>query len=212
MYNIAIIEDSQDIRRELSDYFTQSGQLQCVLSVDSIERFAKFHRDFMEIDLVLLDLILYNKLGIDGIPIIKQREPLAKIVVFTILDDEEAVFQAFGKGADGYLNKDLSPTELEKRLLVFLEKQETLLSPKAAKHLVNYFHPQEIAANEDLNAQELTIARMLSDGLSYQEIADLLSLTVNGVRYHVKNIYKKLNVHNRRQLRMLFNHPKSERV
>ncbi len=210
MYNIAIVEDSLDIRRELSDYFNDSDRINCVLVVDTVEKFIKFHRDFMEIDLVLLDIILYNKSGIEGIPMIRQRLPLAEIVMFSVLEDKEAVLQAVCYGATGFLNKDLSPTELENKLAHLLDTRSgSLLSLKAAKNLIEYFQSPAIFTAMDLSEQELGIMRMLADGFSYQAIADTLSLTLNGVRYHIKNIYRTLNINSRQELKTFLNKPRN---
>jgi DNA-binding CsgD family transcriptional regulator len=69
---------------------------------------------------------------------------------------------------------------------------------------VQYFHlPVEV--NTKLSAQEFSISRMLADGMDYQSVADLILMSINGVRYHVKNIYRKLNINNRQQLKRLIN-------
>jgi len=111
-YNIAIIEDDLETRQLLSDHFAKSGRVQCVLVVDTVEKFIKFYRDFFNIHLILLDLRLYDKSGIDGIPLILSREPKAEIVMFTSVDDYDAIFKAICNGATGYLLKDLLPAEL----------------------------------------------------------------------------------------------------
>lgn len=210
MYNIAIIEDCPVLRKEFSEFFQDSEKIDCVLAVDTVEKFVKFHRDFLKIDLVLLDIILYDKSGIDGIPLIRQRIPESKIIIFSVLDDEEALLQALSYGVTGFLNKNISPAELETKLVYALENDETPLSPVAARHLVNYFQPTAITSQWDLSTQEHSIMRMIADGMSYQAIADLLSMTINGVRYHVKNIYKQLGVNSRQQLKRIINQRKSQ--
>lgn len=78
MINIAIIEDNLELRKALSDYFAQSTRVECVIAVDTVEKFIKFHRDFLQIQLILLDVCLYEQSGIQGIPLIRQREPKPK--------------------------------------------------------------------------------------------------------------------------------------
>lgn len=210
MYNIAIIEDCPVLRKEFSEFFQDSEKIDCVLAVDTVEKFVKFHRDFLKIDLVLLDIILYDKSGIDGIPLIRQRIPESKIIIFSVLDDEEALLQALSYGVTGFLNKNISPAELETKLVFALENNENPLSPVAARHLVNYFQPTPITSQWDLSTQEHSIMRMIADGMSYQAIADLLSMSINGVRYHVKNIYKQLKINSRQQLKRFLNQRKSQ--
>jgi DNA-binding NarL/FixJ family response regulator len=202
MYNIAIIDDSPELLGELSDYFHQSEKINCVLAVSSVVEFSKFYRDFLDIKLVLLDIILYEKSGIDGIPIILNRMKGGKVVILSVLDDKEAIFQALSYGASGYLVKGMNLKELETSLLSTLESNEYPMSKEALRHLVHYFQlPDEI--NTKLSPQEFSIARMLADGMDYQSVADLILISINGVRYHVKNIYRKLNINNRQQLKRL---------
>ena len=202
-YNIAIIEDSIDIRRELSLYFEKSEGISCVLAVDTIEKFLKFHRDFMEIKLVLLDVMLYNQSSIYSIPHILQREPDAEIIMFTVMDDTTTIFQALTYGATGYLLKDVSMIELEKLLLSVLSGQGALMSPAIARKIIQYFNePPEITddKNSKLSAKETSVVTLLNEGRSYEEIAIRLGVTINGVRYYVKSVYKKLKVNSRGEL------------
>jgi DNA-binding NarL/FixJ family response regulator len=205
MYNIAIIDDSPELLRELSDYFHRSEKLCCVLAVSSVNDFIKYYRDFLEINLVLLDIILYEKSGIDGIPSILNRAQGCKVVIFSVLDDKEAVFQALSYGAAGYLTKGMDMSELEKNLVEALEDNKYPMSNGVMKHLVNYFQLPEQINKTSLSIQEFSISRMLADGMSYQAIADLILMSINGVRYHVKNIYRKLNINNRQQLKRIVN-------
>jgi DNA-binding NarL/FixJ family response regulator len=203
MYNIAIIDDSPELLTALSNYFNGSKKIECVLAVSSVADFSKFYRDFMNIELVLLDIILSEKSGIDGIPLILKKVKGVKIVILSVLNDKEAIFQALSYGASGYLVKGMNLYELEKSLLGALEDNTYPLSNEMARHLVEYFQlPEEINGSE-LNPMELSIARMLADGLTYKSVADLVLMSVNGVRYHVKNIYYKLNINNRQELKRL---------
>lgn len=201
-YNIALIEDDLSTRQVLSDHFSGSARVQCVLVVDTVEKFLRFHRDFFNIHLILLDLRLYDKSGIDGIPLIRSREPEAEIVMFTAVDDYDSIFRAICTGATGYLLKDLPPPELETRILDTLENGGALLSPSVAKRIVRYFNTGiQPGENETaLTPQESTVVRLLTEGLKYEEIAQQMGISINGVRYHVKNVYRKLHVKSRAEL------------
>lgn len=205
MYNIAIIDDDLVIRKSLSDYFQNSQQVECVLAVDTVEKFIKLHRDFLAIDLVLLDVMLYGQSSIMNIPLILQREPDAEIVMFTMLDDSDTIFQALCNGATGYLLKDADFSQLEQQIVSTLKGQGALLSPPIAKKIINYFTPgsQELNNTEQdtgLNEREAIVAKLLRDGSSYQEIAQYLGITLNGLRYHVKNVYRKLQIKSKGEL------------
>ena len=121
MYNIAIIDDSPELLTGLSNYFNGSKKIECVLAVSSVADFSKFYRDFMNVELVLLDIILFEKSGIDGIPLILKKVKGVKIVILSVLNDKEAIFQALSYGAIGYLVKGMNLYELEKSLLGALE-------------------------------------------------------------------------------------------
>lgn len=205
MYNIAIIEDDLELRKSLSNHFEQSTQLDCVLAVDTVDKFLKYHRDFMEIDLILLDVMLYGQSSILNIPSILQREPEATIVMFTLFDDSDTIFQALCNGAMGYLLKNIDFNNLERKLISTLSGEGALLSPAVAKKIINYFSPKSteviIAEQEaELSEKETIIIQLLKDGASYQEMAHFLGITLNGVRYHVKNIYRKLQIKSKGEL------------
>jgi len=205
MYNIAIIDDSPELLTGLSNYFNGSKKIECVLAVSSVADFSKFYRDFMNVELVLLDIILFEKSGIDGIPLILKKVKGVKIVILSVLNDKEAIFQALSYGAIGYLVKGMNLYELEKSLLGALEDNTYPLSNEMTRHLVEYFQLPEEKNGSELNPMELSIARMLADGVSYKSIADLIFMSINGVRYHVKNIYHKLNINDRQELKRLIN-------
>ena len=205
MYQIAIIEDDTEIRTALSDHFSASEQIACVLTVDTVEKFLKFHRDFMHIQLILLDVMLYQQSSIRSIPLIHRREPEAEIVMFTVMDDYDTIFQALCNGANGYLLKDANYPELEAKLLYVLRGEGALLSPPVARRIIQYFNPGNHkagdAANEVvLTEKEAVVCRLLKDGLSYESIARHMGISIDGVRYHVKHLYQKLGVKSRGDL------------
>lgn len=202
-YNIAIIEDDLAIRRTLSDFFAKSEKLDCVMAVDTIEKFLKYHRDFYEIKLILLDVMLYNQSSIYSIPHLLQREPDTEIIMFTVMDDSNIIFQALTYGATGYLLKNLDLPELEQSLYDVLESKGALLSPSVAKKIIQSFIPKgKVNTSDDkqLTEKEHTVCFLLKEGLKYEEIAQRLGLSCNGVRYYIKSIYKKLRVKSRVEL------------
>ncbi len=205
MFKLAIIEDDLVRRKRLSDYFQNSKQVECVLAVESVEKFIKFHRDFLAIDLVLLEVMLNGQSSILSIPLIEQRIPHAEIVIYTELDDAETIFQALCNGATGYLLKSADLYQLEQQIISTLSGEGALLSPTVAKKIINYFTPRlpELSGkNQDsvLNEKEALVVKLLQDGLSYQEIAKFLGISLNGVRYHVKNVYSKLQIKSKGEL------------
>lgn len=202
MFNIAIIEDDLILRRALSDYFERSAQIDCVIAVDTVKQFIKFHRDFLNIQLILLDVMLYDESSIPDIPMIQEREPDAEIIMYTIMDDSDTIFQALSNGATGYLIKKPDLQQLEKELLLTLRGQGASLSPHIAKKIIQYFTPitqKQITTDETerLSEKESLVTTLLRDGASYQEIAQLLGISIDGVRYHIKKIYRKLQINSK---------------
>lgn len=202
-YNFVIIEDDLEIRRIVSDYFSKSALLDCVMAVDTVEKFLKYHRDFMDVKLVLLDVMLYNQSSIYDIPHILQRNSDVEIIMFTVCDDTNVIFQALTYGATGYLLKDMPMPELEKNLYSLLAGDGALLSPAIAKKIIKNLVPRtplDSHRNNFLNEKESIVMHLLKDGLSYEEIALRIGLSINGVRYYVKSVYKKLQVKGRGEL------------
>jgi DNA-binding NarL/FixJ family response regulator len=203
MYNIAVIEDNLAIRKEISDYFAASEKIDCVMAVDTVEKFLKYHRDFLEIKLVLLDVMLYNQSSIYSIPHILQREPEVEIIMFTVDDTISTLFQSITYGATGYLLKSISMQALEQSLLTVLNGEGALLSPGIAKKIIGHFKPESrtVAVGDiQLGEKEAVVMNMLREGYKYEHIAERLGITVNGVRYYVKSVYKKLNVGSKGEL------------
>lgn len=193
--NLAIIEDDPMLRDELSEYFGKSSSIRCILVVESIPKFKQFFRDFMQINVVLLDINLPHISGIDGIPIIRKILPDAEIVMHTVINDYDTIFKCICAGANGYLLKDGDLAKLESNLGSIEENGGCALTPSVARRILSYFQPAVLGNTpETLSETELRISRLLVDGLSYQEVADALGLSINGVRYHIKNVYRKLHI------------------
>jgi len=196
--HIAIIEDDPIIRKEMLEHFQKSTAIQCLLAVDSIAKFKKFFREFMDIHIVLLDINLPNISGKEGIPIIRRLLPDTTIIMHTVLNDYDTIFASICRGANGYLVKDGDFQKLEETLVEIKEQDGAALSPQVARRILSYFQPKyQITDSETLSEQERRIGRLLADGLTYQEVADAMNITVNGIRYHIKSIYKKLHIHSK---------------
>lgn len=196
--NIALIEDDSMLVEEILDYFAPNQEINCILAVDSISKFQHFYRDFLEIDVVLLDINLPNISGIDGIPAVRRLLPDSEIIMHTVVNDYDTIFKCICAGANGYLLKNGNLQQLESTLLSVREEGGCALSSSVARRIISYFQPKSAGLpDETLSEQELKISRLLVDGLPYQEIANNLNITINGVRYHIKNIYRKLHINSK---------------
>ncbi len=203
MIKVAIIEDNINLRDRLKGLMEQSTHLECLLAVDSVEKFLRYYDEDKELDILLLDIGLPGMSGIKGIPHIHKIAPDLDIVILTVHQDPDKIFNSICAGAMGYLLKDLSFSELEQHIISVKEKGGSVLSPKIARRVLRHFQSGNKTAINDkteLTKKEAQVVRFLVDGLSYQKVADQIGITIDGVRYHVKNIYKKLQVSSKAQV------------
>lgn len=203
MINIAIIEDNIELRERLKKLMDQSDQLSCLIAVESVEQFFHVYTTKISLDILLLDIGLPGISGIKAIPSIKKKLPALEIVMLTVYKDADKIFNALCMGASGYLLKDINFDQLEKHLINIVEVGGAPLSPQIARRVLDYFQPKRLSFSkrpEKLTKKETQVVRFLVDGHTYQDIADRIGISLDGVRYHVKNIYKKLQVRTKTQV------------
>ncbi len=154
-------------------------------------------------DLILMDITMPEADGLEATRLVKAELPEIRIVIVTVSDDDEHLFEAVKSGAEGYLLKDMSRQELE-RTLKALESGEPALSPKlAAKILDEYSRlaregPAKEAA-DTLTPREREVLQLVADGATNREAAKTLFLSEHTVNFHMKNILQKLHLRNRAQ-------------
>jgi two-component system nitrate/nitrite response regulator NarL len=152
-------------------------------------------------DLVLLDLNMPVMSGLDALRQIKRSAPEIQVVILTVSDYEEHLVEAIREGASGYLLKNVdSKTFLE--ALAALQRGEGAISRKSVKVLMDGLAQTSPKGAQEkppaaLTDQEIEILRLIAKGHSNAAIAEQVSLSENTVKYHIKNILRKLDVHNR---------------
>ncbi len=193
----AIIEDQRDIREGLAMLINGTEGYSCTGSYRSMEEaLEKISRELP--DIVLSDIGLPGMSGIEGIRILKERYPAMFILMITIYDDDERIFDALCAGACGYLLKRTSPT----RLLEGLKEAVTggaPMSPEIASRVISLFRdirPPE-RADYELTPHEIRLLKLLVDGHNYTTSAQELSVSINTIKFHMRNIYDKLQVHSK---------------
>jgi len=153
------------------------------------------------IDLILMDIEMPECNGIEATKIVKSKYPQLKIIMLTVFDNDENIFNAIKAGADGYLLKEVNPKDLHQGIIETLNGGAAMNPSIALKTLKLLRNPVEFAQIEQeeikLSTREIEVLEQLSKGLSYNVIADNLILSPSTVRKHIENIYTKLQVHNK---------------
>ena len=154
------------------------------------------------VDLVLMDIEMPEMNGIQATAEVKKRYPQIKIVMLTVFDNDENIFNSIKAGADGYLLKEVDPQTLYNGIMETLSGGAAMMPSIALKTLKLLRNPTEFkfeVKEEDfkLSTREIDVLEQLSKGLSYTQIAENLFLSPSTVRKHIENIYKKLQVHNK---------------
>lgn len=193
LIRVAIIEDDPKIRQLLQLVIDGSPGFYCQDTFEDCE--SAF--DTLQInkpDLLLLDVDLPKMSGIDGLKVIKKQNPDLNIVMLTVHEDDETIFNALCSGAVGYLVKGIPPDRL---LLALQEAYEggAPMSAKIARKVVGHFHRD--MNNNPLSEREKEVLQFLCDGENYKTIAQKLFISTNTVKAHIKNVYAKLHVNTR---------------
>jgi len=206
MIKVAVIEDDPFVKEELVNLINQSEHLECVMSASSVENFFKYFTKTTELDILLSDIGLPGISGIEGILKLKQMKPEVHAIVLSSFHDNDTIFKALRAGATGYLLKDTKLENIEQHL-IDIQDGKPPLSPAIASRIINYFNtPSKKNLDYKLTPKETEVLRLLIEGDSYKSIASDLNISINSLRYHVKNIYKKLHVNARSQLMRMHFH------
>ena len=152
-------------------------------------------------DVVLLDVNMPKRNGIEAARAIKEELPSAQVVMFTVSDEESDLFEAIKAGASGYLLKEVDPGEVAEAVRQ-IHAGQSLLSPAVASKLVSEFatmarRSEEKALRPKLTDRELEVLGLASDGLTNRQIGRRLHISENTVKNHMRNILEKLHLHSR---------------
>jgi len=194
---VAIIEDHQKFRECLEFLLNNTAGYRCIGSFRSMEEaLAKINLNLP--DVALVDIGLPGMSGVEGVRILKERYPALVMLMNTVYDDDERIFQALCAGASGYLLKKTPPAKVLESL------QEAIaggapMSPEVARRVLALF--REVRAPEprdhDLTPHELRLLKLLVEGHSYKTAAATLGVSVKTISFHLQKIYEKLQVHSK---------------
>ncbi|SDB37179.1 two component transcriptional regulator, LuxR family [Flavobacteriaceae bacterium MAR_2010_188] len=197
MIKIAIIEDNESLRLNLIKLFESTTDIKCVLQLVNLFNVISELR-FNPPDIILMDIGLPNINGIEGVRTVKSHYPKIEILMFTVFEDDDKIFEAIKYGASGYLLKKTPPMEIISAIRD-LYNGGAPMSPSIARKVVTAFQtrPQSSKETYKLTTREYEVLHSLVDGLSYKKIAEKYCISISTIRSHICNIYEKLHVHSR---------------
>lgn len=194
MIKVAIIEDNDYMREGWKTILDFEPDL-CVTETFGSCEAAFLSPKLGQNNVILLDIELPGMHGTEGVKRIKEKYPEVLVLMVTMHDENEKIFKALRNGAIGYLLKKITPKELIEAINVAVSGGSPM-SPNIARKVISSFQRTPDVKIE-LSEKESKILQELSQGMSYKAIADTLFLSVDGVRYHIRNIYQKLEAKNR---------------
>lgn len=193
----AIVEDHDDFREGLFHIFHATEGFKCVGRYSSVEEAI---REMPRVDVVLMDIGLPGRSGIEGVRAVKEKYPETRVIMLTVFEDPRNVFEAIVAGADGYLLKKSAPV----KILQAVEEAHAgglPMTPLIARQTVELFrgHLPKDAEGEraSLTRREHEILGLLVEGLNYSMIGERLFISLDTVRNHIRHIYAKLHVHSK---------------
>jgi DNA-binding NarL/FixJ family response regulator len=197
MIRVAIIEDIRSLREGFWMLIDGTPGFACTGKFRSMEEALEKIGDELP-HIVLMDIGLPGMNGIDGARILKERYANLILLMLTVYDDDDRIFDALCAGACGYLLKKTPPARLLDSLREAVQGGSPM-SPEIARRVVTLFReirPPE-KANYQLTPHELRLLKLLVEGHNYKTAAAELKISYNTVCFHIKNIYEKLQVHSK---------------
>lgn len=189
---VLIVEDDAEIRNSFSLIVNSSQKFMVVNAVAKCEEAIEtLHKDRPEI--VLMDIELPGMNGIQGARIIKDKVPHIEVIMVSVYEDSELVFEALKAGASGYITKSANYLELLSALEE-ITKGGAPMSSKIARMVIDNFH---VNPNSPLTKRETEILQLISEGKTYTQISEELFISKETAKTHIKNIYSKLQVNSK---------------
>lgn len=199
MIKIAIVEDNNTLRKSLTHLFDTTEGMGCVASLPNLMNVVSEFRKALP-DIVLMDIGLPNISGIEGVRTVKENFENIQVLMFTVFDDDEKIFEAIEAGASGYLLKKSSPEEITDAVLSLYQGGAPMSASIARKVIQSFQHtPSTNKDTYQLTARENEILYSLVDGLSYKKLAEKYFISISTVRTHIRHIYEKLHVNSKAQ-------------
>lgn len=204
MIKVAVVEDNKTTREGLKTIINLSGDFECVCVCETGEDALKILPKHSPA-VVLMDIQLPNMSGIECVAKLKRAYPGIIVIMITVYEDPDRIFSALRAGATGYILKRSLPQEVLSAI-----REATgggaPMSGEIARKVIQYFNSQTQAEDhiETLTSREKAVLDLVAHGFANKEIAARLFVSVDSVRWHLKNIYVKLHVHSRTEAALKF--------
>jgi NarL family two-component system response regulator LiaR len=196
--SVIIVDDHAIVRQGLRTYLELQPDIEVVGEASNGTEAIALTRETLP-DIVLMDLVMPQTDGVEATRAITGQSPSTRVIVLTSFSEDEKVFASIKAGAQGYLMKDVLPSELV-RAIRTVHRGEAQLDPEIARKLMQEFtNPQPTAPKHDLTERELEVLRLIAQGKSNKDISDDLVLSEKTVKTHVSNILQKLHLSDRTQ-------------
>lgn len=195
--NVAVIEDIEQIREGLRVLINGTAGYRCIAACGTMEEaLARFASTAA--DVALVDIGLPGISGIEGTRILKERHPAIQVLILTVYDDDERIFEALCAGAFGYLLKNTPPARLLESIREVAQGGAPV-SPEIARKVITLFQRVRPVAHteQELTPHEMRILKLMVDGHNYKTAGAELKVSVNTISFHVRRIYEKLQVHSK---------------
>jgi DNA-binding NarL/FixJ family response regulator len=194
---IALVEDDTAVREGLKQLICGTSGYECVgLYANGEDALQDIQEK--QPDVVLMDIHLPGISGIECIRLLKKQKFISPIIMLTVFEDDEQIFNSLTAGAAGYILKKTPPAKLLEAIND-VYRGGSPMSSQIARRVVDFFQKSAMAVPEErqLSQREEEILSYLVKGYRYKEIAGQLCISLETVRTHIRNIYEKLQVHSR---------------
>ena len=196
--NIALCEDNEYFRESLRQFIEDTPGYKVTACLSSARNIIESIQKDVP-DLILMDIDMPGMTGIEATALVKTHFPEIQIMILTVYEDDEKIFNAIMAGANGYLLKKTAPAKILDSINEVLEGGASM-SASIVKKVLGFFNQQSNAANTNdytLSQRELDILKCLVNGDSYKMIADNCSISIGTVRSHICAIYRKLHINSK---------------
>jgi len=197
MISVSIVDDEKQLRHSITTFVNGSPGFRCVSAYHSAEA-ALEGLQKEKPDVVLMDINLGGMNGIECVQRLKTRMPEMQIIMLTVYEDTDQIFKALTAGATGYLLKRSSPTRLLQAIREVQGGGSPMSSSIARKVVASFQKSNQAGGGRvHLSPREEMVLNCLAKGLTYKQIADQLSISIDTIRTYLRRIYEKLHVQSR---------------